>query len=129
MKPSELYQLIEVFDKMFGDERFTKQARLAMGQEFIASLPPASLIKNSTNTHLAARNYMAAVMQGAINEQAKRIDESKVEKTSSKPTNQASVDRQEHGHASDKKDEGRGRRKVAKTPGTPENSGIKKSQA
>lgn len=129
MKPSELYQLIEVFDKMFTDERFTLQARLAIGQEFINSMPPASLVKSGANTHSAVRNYMAAVMQGAINEQAKRVNEPKVEETSSEPTNQASMDRQEHGHASNKTDEGGRRGKVAKAPGTPKKRGGKKSSA
>jgi hypothetical protein len=126
MKPTELYQLIEVFDKMFTDDRFTLEARLAMGSEFLNSMPPASLIKSSSTTYRIVHNYIAAVMQGAIDGQAKRVNEPEVKQATSKPTDQASMDGKEHAHASNKTDEGRGRGKVAKTPGAPAKRGRKK---
>lgn len=126
MKPNELYQLIEQFDKMFTDERFTEEARIAMGREFLNSLPPASLVTSGSKTYQAVHNYIAANLQGAINGQAQRNDEPKVEQAKSQPTDQASVDGREHAHASDKKDESGGRGKVAKTPGASAKRGRKK---
>jgi uncharacterized membrane-anchored protein YhcB (DUF1043 family) len=110
------------------DKRFTTNARIAMGQEFISSLPPASLIKNASQTYMIVHNYMASVLQGAIaNEQAKSSSQSKVKETSSSTTDKTSVDRKEYASASNKTDESRGRGKMAKTSGTPAKRGSKKS--
>jgi uncharacterized protein (DUF1800 family) len=128
LKSYELYELIEVFDKLMSDKRFTTNARIAMGQEFISSLPPASLIKNASQTYMIVHNYMASVLQGAIaNEQAKSSSQSKVKETSSSTTDKTSVDRKEYASASNKTDESRGRGKMAKTSGTPAKRGSKKS--
>jgi hypothetical protein len=128
LKSYELYQLIEVFDQMMKDERFTKQARINMGQEFINSMPPASLVKSAAQTYMVVRNYMAAVLQGAVqNGQTESAPKPEVKTPSSGTPDKASMDGKEHAHASDKTDETGGRRKVGKTSGAPSNSRRKKS--
>ena len=128
MKSYELYQLIEVFDQMMKDERFTKQARINMGQEFINAMPPASLVKSASQTYMMVRNYMAVILQGAVqNGQTESDDKSKVKTPSGSTPDKTSMDGKEHAHASDKTDEAGGRRKVGKTSGAPSNSRRKKS--
>ena len=128
MKSYELYQLIAVFDQMMKDERFTAQARINMGQEFINAMPPASLVKSASQTYMMMRNYMAVTLQGAVQYgQTKSDDEPEVKTPSSSTPDKTSMDGKEHAHASNKTDEAGGRRKVGKTSGAPSNSRRKKS--
>ncbi|MEE4247795.1 MAG: hypothetical protein V2I33_20535 [Kangiellaceae bacterium] len=129
MKPSEIYGYIEDFDKMFNDDRFTIEARLAMGGEFMRSLPPASLVTSASQTYRAAHNYMAARMQGALDAKAKRDAEPKVETTESKPTEKASVDEGKQTPSSNNANEDGRRSTVGKAPSNATKRRGKKSPA
>lgn len=129
MKPSEIYGYIDDFDKMFNDERFTIEARLAMGNEFMRSLPPASLVTSATQTYMAAHNYMAARMQGALDAQTKRDAEPEVKKAKGKPAEKASVDGEEQASSSNNANEDGRRSTVGKAPSDAKKRRGKKSPA
>jgi hypothetical protein len=129
MKPSEIYGYIEHFDKMFNDERFTIDARLAMGNEFMRSLPPASLVTSASQTYMAAHNYMAARMQGALDAKTKRDTEPKVKAAKGKPTEKASVDGGKQTSPSNNANEDGRRSTVGKAPSDAKKRRGKKSPA
>lgn len=129
MKPSEIYGYIEDFDKMFNDERFTIEARLAMGNEFMRSLPPASLVTSASQTYMAAHNYMAARMQGALDAKTKRDAKSEVKAAESKPAEKASVDRGKQTSSSNHANEDGRRSTVGKAPSDAKKRRGKKSPA
>lgn len=128
MKPYEIYAVIEAFDKMWGDNRFTLEAKARMAQEYVNSLPPAALSSSSKTTHAAVKEYIVGTVNGALDEAGRNAEQTN-KTTESQPTKEGSLDGQEQAPASNNKDEARGRGKVAKAPGTPKKRGSKKSQA
>jgi hypothetical protein len=131
LKPYEIYGVIEHFDKLIADERFTLQARAAMGREYLNSLPPASLNTSSASTHNAVREYIVTKLNSIheVLHGAERNAKQKVEEIKSQPTEKASVDRAEQAPAPDNTDEAAGRTKVGKTPSNAKKRGRKKSSA
>lgn len=127
MKSYQIYEILETFEKMWTDRRFTLKAKINMGQEFINAMPPVALASNSKNTMAAAKEYMMETMKRALlDEQAKRNVEPKNKQTQSKSSNKTSVDKQKQTPSSDNKDESGGRTTVAKAPKASEKRGSKK---
>ena len=127
MKAYEIYAVIEAFDKMWNDQRFTLGAKTQMAQEFVNSLPPAALASAKT-THNAVKEYIVSTVNGALDE-AQRNAEQRKQTTESKSSKEASLDGQEQAPASNNKDEAGGRGKVGKTPSNAKKRGGKKSPA
>tara|TARA_B100000035_G_C20952190_1_gene532469 strand:+ start:684 stop:1079 length:396 start_codon:yes stop_codon:yes gene_type:complete len=131
LKPYEIYGVIEHFDKLINDERFTLEARAAMGREYLNSLPPASLNTSSASTHNAVREYVITKLNSIheVIHGAERNTKSKVEEIKSQPSEKTSVDKAEQTPAPDNTDEAGGRTKVAKAPSNAKKRGRKKSSA
>lgn len=125
MKPIEIFDYVEQFDKMFKDERFTLEARVQMGRELLNSLPPASLIRSSSHTYMATHNYISAMLQGAINA-AERNTQQDQQSTESQTTKESSLDTGQHAHASNQTDESGRRREMGTPSGAPKKNRRKK---
>lgn len=128
MKPYEIYNYLEHFDKILKDQRWSIDGKLLMGNELLQSMPPATLVGNSKHTYQAVRHSIAAQLEVLANE-TKRVAEQEVEETTSQPEDKTSMDRGKQTPASDNKNEAGRRSKVGSTPKNAKGSRGKKSQA
>ena len=118
MKPWDIYSLINPFQTMMADRRFSDEAKLKMAIEWANQLPPESLIPGSKNAR--------RVLMELINETIRQI-QPKQSPTKSNSETQTKVETGKQKQPSDSKNEDGGRRKMAKASGNAKKPIKKKS--